>query len=453
VAGRHGVVWWVSAAVGLAMLASAGGLALTRPWSDADVPDLPPPPSPVPEPIAVLAAVPDAPAPTPDGVRAAIDGLVREADQTGQVTAAVVDAVTGERLYQYDPDTPAVPASTLKLVTAATALAELGPAHQLATVAVAGDEPGEVVLVGGGDPTLAVDDTGFYPDAARLDVLAEQVRTAMRGTEINTVTVDSTLFTGPVYGPWDGDIPTGGFVGPITALMTDGGRVDPDRDQRAAQRWDEPDLAAGRQFAELLGLDEDDVSASSAPPDAAELGRVLSPPIQRLVEIMLAASDNVIAEALSRQVALARGEPASYEGAGAAMADALRDELGLDDAALADGSGLSRESRLTAGLLTELLAASVGPQAPRLGGLVTGLAVAGWSGTLADRYEAAEYEPGVGVVRAKTGTLAGVHSLAGLVVTADGRLLAFALMGNETPEGTHDHLDRIAAALASCGCS
>jgi D-alanyl-D-alanine carboxypeptidase/D-alanyl-D-alanine-endopeptidase (penicillin-binding protein 4) len=56
------------------------------------------------------------------------------------------------------------------------------------------------------------------------------------------------------------------------------------------------------------------------------------------------------------------------------------------------------------------------------------------------------------VVRAKTGTLAGVHALAGLVVTADGRPLVFALLANDSPVDPRGQLDRIAATLAGCGC-
>jgi D-alanyl-D-alanine carboxypeptidase/D-alanyl-D-alanine-endopeptidase (penicillin-binding protein 4) len=465
VTGRTVAYRWVAAVgAGLVIIAVVLGLALVRPWAGDGGLAAPPSPTPEPEPVAVLSAAGDAPAPTADGVRAAIDDLVREAGEAGRVSAAVVDATTGESLYRHDPDTQAIPASTVKLATAATVLATLGPAHQLATTAVAGEEPGEVVLVGGGDPTLAIDEAGFYPDAARLDLLAEQVRTALSATEITKVMVDSTLFTGPVHGPWDEDIPGGGYVGPITALMTDGGRMDPDPKQahRAADRWDQPDLAAGREFAELLGLDGDDVTRGEAPPTGRELGRVVSPPIQRLVEIMLASSDNVVAEALARQVALARGEPASFEGAAVAMAETLEKELGLGEAELADGSGLSRDNLVTATLLTDLLAMAVGSGSAQaraagsaetqLAGVVTGLAVAGWSGTLADRYDDPELTPAAGAVRAKTGTLAGVHALAGLVVTADGGLLAFALLANDASDGIRKQLDRIVATLASCGC-
>jgi D-alanyl-D-alanine carboxypeptidase/D-alanyl-D-alanine-endopeptidase (penicillin-binding protein 4) len=448
---------------GVALIALvAAALVVVRPWADQDGRAAEPTPTPTsePAPVAVLAATAsDAPAPTAEGIREAIDELVRDGELAGRVSAAVVDPATGERLYRKDADTAAVPASTTKLVTAATVLVTRGPAHQLATVAVAGTEPGEVVLVGGGDPTLAVDEDGFYPGAARLDRLAEQVEAALGETEITGVVVDSSLFTGPAHGPWDDDIPGSGYVGPVTALMTDGGRADPDpgQEQRPAERWPEPDLAAGRAFAELLGLDEDDVTRGEAAPAAAELGRVSSPPLQRLVDYMVATSDNVVAEVLARQVALARGEPATYAGAAAAMTATLADELGLAGSmggiTLADGSGLSRANQLTATLLSDLLAAAASSPPSDLAGVLTGLAVAGWSGTLADRYrDDGAAEPGAGVVRAKTGTLSGVHTLAGLVVTADGRLLVFALLANDAPVDPRDQLDRIAAALAGCGC-
>jgi D-alanyl-D-alanine carboxypeptidase/D-alanyl-D-alanine-endopeptidase (penicillin-binding protein 4) len=178
----------------------------------------------------------------------------------------------------------------------------------------------------------------------------------------------------------------------------------------------------------------------------------------RLVEIMLAESDNIVAEALARQVALARNQPASYAGAAAAV-DAALAELGLpaQESALADGSGLSRTNRLTASALTEILTYAAGGQRPELAGLLTGLPVAGWSGTLADRFQAKSGtgKAGIGAVRAKTGTLSGVHAMAGVVVTAEGRMLAFALLADGVTANHWDAqatLDAIAARLASCGC-
>jgi D-alanyl-D-alanine carboxypeptidase/D-alanyl-D-alanine-endopeptidase (penicillin-binding protein 4) len=463
----------------LAVLGAVLALALVRP---AGGPALPatgpsPPASPEPEPVAVLpAAGAGAPAPTAAGVQAAIDELVRGGALGEAVSVAVVDALTGQRLYGHQPDRPTVPASTIKLVTAATVLAALGPEHRLATVAVAGAEPAEVVLVGGGDPTLAAGPDGFYPGAARLDRLAGQVRAALGDRPVSRVTVDATAFRGPRQGPWTEDIQTSGFVGPITALMTDGGRIDPDpeQDQRPSARYQAPDLAAGEVFAELLGAPAGAVTrgpAPARPPDlparpggraqppapGTELGRVSSPPLQRLVEIMLVSSDNVVAEALARQVALAAGEPASFAGAAAAMAAGL-DRLGvpLRGGELADGSGLSRDNRLTASLLTELVARAAGRQQPHAG-LLAALPVAGWSGTLADRYRSPQPRTtaGAGLVRAKTGSLNRVDALAGMVTTAEGRVLAFAVLADDVPvdqSRARTALDRIASTLAGCGC-
>lgn len=456
---------WLAFAAGSVVLAvAAAGLMSAIPATGGGgtppgtAPSLPPTPA------AVLSAAgsTDAPVPDPARLAAELDPLL---DGAGTVSGSVVDAATGEVLYERRATTPAVPASTTKLVTATTVLAARGPAHRIPTVAVAGRRPGEVVLVGGGDPTLAVDGAGAYPGAARLDDLAGQVRAAMDGIPVARVTVDAERFRGDVYGPWDADIPHGGYVGPITALMTDGGRVDP-ADGTPAVRHDDPALAAGRAFAELLDADPDSVTGGTGPdpgtgagvpaglPEPGTvLGRVTSPPMLRLVEFMLTDSDNVVAEALARQVALARGEPASYEGAARAMA-AVLDELGspLDRGALADGSGLSRDNRLSASLLTRLLRVPL--SRADLGGVHSGLPVGGWSGTLAQRYRSPQPDTGAGAgtVRAKTGTLAGVNALAGLVETADGRLLAFALLANDAPPGTPDLLDAAAAAIAGCGC-
>nr|WP_236647984.1 D-alanyl-D-alanine carboxypeptidase/D-alanyl-D-alanine-endopeptidase [Micromonospora sp. 4G51] len=434
---------------------------------------------PEPDPAAVLAG-PDANAPIPsaDGVRAALDPLVRAAALGDRVNVSVADVTTGNALYGAGQDAPTVPASVTKLATAVTVLAARGPAYRIPTRAVAGATPGEVVIVGGGDPTLAVDKNGFYPGAARLDDLAAQVRKALGGTAPTKVTVDSSLFSGPVYEPgWDADIPTGGFGAAITALMTDGARRDPEEARRnseatnhAAERVPQPDLMAGRQFARLLGLSGDaDVkrgkapaasgasAAAGAPTPGTELGKVESLPMVRLVDIMISDSDNVIAETLARQVALARNKPASFAG-GAAATDAVIGELGLpaDEISLADGSGLSRTNRISPSLLTDLITLAGNGSHPELAAIFGGLPVGGWSGTLDERYQAAVTKAGAGVVRAKTGTLTGVNAIAGLVTTADGRLLTFAVLTDQAPpdtlDATRQALDRITSALAGCGC-
>jgi len=176
---------------------------------------------------------------------------------------------------------------------------------------------------------------------------------------------------------------------------------------------------------------------------------------------MLSRSDNDLAEALARQVALTRGEPASFAGASSAIGGVLQGVLArvgapADSVRLQDGSGLSRLDRLQPAALTRLLAATAGSDRAQLAPVLSGLPVAGFDGTLDDRFRAGPAATAAGVVRAKTGTLNGVGALAGLVRTRDGRLLAFALAADALPVGgtraAQTALDRLAATLARCGC-
>ncbi len=184
-----------------------------------------------------------------------------------------------------------------------------------------------------------------------------------------------------------------------------------------------------------------------------------SPPLADIVEWMLIESNNDIAEALARQVAIATGRPASFSGGAAAVRATLRRlgaSAGIDTV---DGSGLSPEDRITPAALARLISLAASPRYPRLRAIITGLPVAGFSGTLSaaeNRFVTKLSAPAAGLVRAKTGTLDNVRALAGLVVDKDGRLLAFAFMINRVPAKTMTAsatiLDRLAAALAGCGC-
>jgi len=406
-------------------------------------------------PPAVLAADPDGGAvPGQAGLQRVLGPLLADPRLGPGITASVSDAETGRTLYGVRPTVPVPPASTAKVVTAVAVLAAVGPDARLVTRAVAGAAPGEVVLVGGGDPTLTAGRAGAYPGAARLDVLAAAVRTALRGTRPTRVVVDGSLWTGPLLGPgWDADVVGAGYGAPATAVMLDGGRVSP----RSLRRTTVPDLSAGRALARLLRVPASAVVRGTAPPGAPQLGSVSSPPVATLVELMLQRSDNVLAEALARRVAVARGAPASFAGAAGATRAVITD-LGLDVSGqlLVDGSGLSRGNRLTADLLTRLLVAAAAPDQPRLRAVLSGLPVAAWSGTLEKRFVRGAALPAAGLVRAKTGTLSGVSALAGVVVDADGRQLAFAVVASRVPPGgrlgAEAALDRVAAALAGCGC-
>src|SRR5262249_57740773 len=108
-------------------------------------------------------------------------------------------------------------------------------------------------------------------------------------------------------------------------------------------------------------------TGGTAPPNRGQLGQVQSPPMARLVELMLVESDNVIAECLAHQVALARNQPGTFAG-GASAVSAVLGELGLpvDKLVLTDGSGLSRTDRGTPAQLTDALMLALKPAPPQL---------------------------------------------------------------------------------------
>jgi D-alanyl-D-alanine carboxypeptidase/D-alanyl-D-alanine-endopeptidase (penicillin-binding protein 4) len=322
---------------------------------------------------------------------------------------------------------------------------------RLTTRVVAGRN-GAVVLVGGGDPTLSGARPGQappYENAARISNLAAQLRRAH--LHPRAIVVDDSLFTGPAVSPaWAPEDVPSGYASAITAVLADGGRAAPSDYIRSAQ----PDLAAGRELAAALGSPRLPVSRGHAPPGARQLATVSSAPIGVLVEQMLQTSDNVIAECLARQVALAKHQPASFTGAAAAVRAVLT-RLGVDPGpGMEDGSGLAARDRLAPRSLVDVLRLAAGRAHPQLHAVVAALPVAAWSGTLAGRYVQGAARGAAGRVRAKTGSLSGVATLAGLVHDRSGRLLAFALMADRT-QSTFDAEtaeDAIAARLAACGC-
>ncbi|WP_433298860.1 D-alanyl-D-alanine carboxypeptidase/D-alanyl-D-alanine endopeptidase [Actinoplanes sp. CA-030573] len=431
--------------------------------------------APDPEPTPVLVAASGGTQPDPARIKVALDPLVSSAALGTTVHAAVLDVASGQVLYARDADVPTTPASTTKLLTAATVLASRGPGYRIGTTAVAGREPGEVVLVGGGDPTLSVDGNQLFPGAARLDRLAGQVKKALGATPVTSVAIDTSLFSGPETGTgWaSDDISPLGQVARIQPLMTNGGRIKPIHNEHGGDpRFADPALSAGKAFAKLLGAPAASVKrdkapeapAASAPASAAaapiapgtRLGLVQSAPLVQITDWMLEQSDNTLAEVMARQVALANGKPATFDGATDAIIAKLR-QMGLpgDEADLYDGSGLSRHNGISPTLLTQVLALAASGKLPEITGMLGGLPVAGWSGTLADRFVSPRpNQVGQGVVRAKTGTLSGVNTMAGQLVTKDGRLLVFAIMasGSANAFTAKAALDKVPARLVTCGC-
>ena len=146
--------------------------------------------------------------PTDDGLEATIGPLLADPIlATDQVGVVVGDAATATAVFSRGGGTAFVPASTAKLATAVAALSVLGADHRLVTKVVAGPVAGQIVLVGGGDPTLggawSATAAPSFPAPATLADLASKAAAALHATGTSAVTLgyDTSLFSGPATAP------------------------------------------------------------------------------------------------------------------------------------------------------------------------------------------------------------------------------------------------------------
>ncbi|WP_248959732.1 D-alanyl-D-alanine carboxypeptidase/D-alanyl-D-alanine endopeptidase [Sphaerisporangium perillae] len=422
--------------------------------------------TPTPAPVAIVTAGPVLP-PAPDGplpgkgtLAARLTRALGDSALGGSVGAVVIDVGGRSTLFGSAANTGLTPASTTKIVTAVAALTSLGPDTRVATRVVQ-EKPGTITLVGGGDPTLAGPKAARspgYPRSASLVMLASRTARALKAAGVTSVSLsyDDSLFSGPRTAPgWKPGYVPEGSVAPVTALTIDEGRQNPG----GSARYADPPESATEAFASLLrryGLKVGkQVKRDETASTAREIARVESPPVYELVEHMLTQSDNDLAEALAHLVAVKEGRPGTFSGVAQAMQSTLK-RLGVADGVLVyDGSGLSTRNRITPAALARLIALAASPANPHLHAVISGLPVAGFTGTLGHRYDKRDSKAAAGVVRAKTGTLNGVNTLTGLSRTADGRLVAFAFMADKVtdPDGAVAALDRLAALVSGCGCS
>jgi serine-type D-Ala-D-Ala carboxypeptidase/endopeptidase (penicillin-binding protein 4) len=414
-------------------------------------------------PVAVAPAAPD---PAVDGAAVA-RALARftTARKLGPHVAIDVARLSDGTVAYRHGATSVTPASTLKLLTSVAALQALGPAHRFTTSVVATPQSPRIFLVGGGDPLLSGEPTDpdlLYPAHADLDTLARSTATALRAIGRSTVRLgyDTSLFSGPAVNPrWPATYVPDDVVSPISPLWVEEGR------ERLgfSSRTSDPALAAAQLFARELrsrGISVRGAPRPGVAPDAAAGGQsiadVQGAPLAQVVQHVLELSDNEAAEVLARQVALAEGQPASFAGGVRAVLGVL-DDLGVDTtgARLYDGSGLSRDDRVRPDTLLSVLHTAAGAGHPRLRTVLTGLPVAGFTGSLYDRF--ATGRAGLGVVRAKTGTLTGVHGLAGTVRSRDGAEMSFVVVADRVrrvdTQAARDLLDQLAATLAACTCA
>ena len=412
--------------------------------------------------------------PTPAAVAAALTPLLADRALGSSVGVVVRDGLTGQALLEARPAVAHTPASTTKLVTAAAIASSLPMSTTLDTAAVQGPGPNDVVLVAGGDTLLGAAAGAPWSVAgqAGLGDLADQVVAARAASGVSGVSGTSgggaaagpvrvLLDEGPLAGPridpaWESVDVAAGYAGPVAPLGLATDRPAPGHDVPA-----DPALAAAAAFRAALAargvVVAPEVARGPAPAGAARLGVIRSAAIGDQLALALADSDNTLTSALARVAAVRAGtKPAFADVSAWVVARVATLGVPTDGLVIADPSGLAPGSRASAATLAGLLHLATSGAAPELLRVYADLPAAGLVGTLATRYRTGPQRDGAGLVRAKTGTLTGVSSLAGTVVDADGRLLVFAILADKVPaDGTDEArvaLDKVAATLAACGC-
>ena len=372
------------------------------------------------------------------------------------VTAYVVDANSGKVLVDINSEQPMIPASTLKIFTGIAAMDVLGSQTRFETIIKR--EGNLLTIVGGGDPTLVSQTPenwrGKPPGSEQppsLDQLADLAVNAIGQTsESFAVNFDDSLFAEPQAHPtWPDLYIRTGEVAPAQGLTMDFGI----NDSEAVMK--DPAQSAAQYFADALtarGIPATLGERKLAGETATVLTSIKSATVTDIVERMITTSNNTMAEYLAHHVGGASGA-FTYDGGASATTQALTTaKIDLAGVTILDGSGLSRSNRASAKSLVSALSYANKTDGAAWSNL-SGLPVAGISGTLIDRYEIGE--PGRGTVRAKTGTLSKVVSLSGTLVDESGDLLIFTFIANDVPSSPKQGaaaLDEVVKVLAQCGC-
>ena len=393
--------------------------------------------------------------PTTDGRDCSIAELALD-DRLVGLHAQVLNPATNEVLFDVQGDVPAQTASVMKLLTATAALQVLGPNYRVQTKVYADlDNPGHIVIVGAGDPTLSrvrVGVQSVYKDAPKLADLAVQINDWARSTPITNITLDSTYFEAE---GWDIDNPdserTIGYQSIVTALQVDGDRANPTA--QTSPRSLDPVNAAGIALKKAIGplAASATLTQDKAGENLLEIASVRSQPISKWIEHMLRVSDNTEAEFLARLVTKQLGYDGSRDWVEDALKEALtRAGLSTDDLQLRDGSGSNEWNRVPATFINALLKKVLNEDGD-LGIIKRALPIAAETGSLANRFKGDNIDA-AGKIFAKTGWTKNEYSLAGIIKAKDGTDLVFSIAAIGKVNATaKDAIDNLATGIYRCG--
>lgn len=412
-------------------------------------------PAPAPPSAPSAAGTVDGAMPTPAQVAAAVRGPLASRGYLSNTAVVVRDAATGTTLFDQGGTRVLTPASTTKLL-AAWAVATTMDLDQPFTTKVVQDGD-HIVLVAGGDTLLAPDkgDPNQIVGHAGVADLAAQVATALKkqGRTSTTVDLDLSYAPGPFDVPsWHPDYLAMGFTARIAQLGLSTERSDPPKAAAA-----DPNRSVANALIKQLaarGISASFGKAVTAAPAATVVGSVSSAPLIDVLGQAMRDSDNAMIESLTRAAAFKAGMPGDNTSVTKwVMSVLVKDGFDTTGVKLADVCGLADGTTIPAKLLSDLVVAGASGRNKAFEQVLARESVAGWNGTLHDRYLQSTDQGAAGEVRAKTGSLPDVSSLAGTVVTDSGRLLVFSIITNGTMTGgpypVRSAIDRTVAALAA----
>jgi len=380
-------------------------------------------------------------------LRAALSEAMRAAG--GGSGAYVGNMTEGGRLFAKRAGDRRTLASNTKLYSTAATLGRFGPEERLETqvrgageLTAAGAWLGDLYLVGGADPTFGSRSFARdYGSEASVEALATALDRAGLRRVMGRIRGDESRHDSRRGGPAS-DYQTSGFVGPLSALSFN-------RGESGGGFQSNPPKVAARQLTRALerrGIGvRDGAGTGTAPPAAAALAGVSSPPLAGLVRQTNKPSDNFFAEMLAKELGTSPGRGTTDRGANRAQAFAA--DLG-SRARILDGSGLARGNRASPRAMVKLLVRLDARPSFEFAypAFRSSLPVAGRDGTLSDRMRGKAAQ---GRCRAKTGTLPDVSVLSGYCRSRGGDRIAFSfLMSGIDVEAARDLQDRMANAIA-----
>ena len=354
--------------------------------------------------------------PWPESVQVGIGKLLEsKMFETSQVGIMVWDMDADSCIYKHNERQLMRPASTMKLLTAITALDKLGGSYQFKTqlkytgTIEDGVLTGDVYCVGGMDPRFNSDDLTAFVNSLK-DMGVDTIR--------GNVYADRSMKDAALLGEgwcWDDDNPV------LSPLV-----------------FSRKDIFMDRFLAKLKDADieyeEMYASTKTCPVNAFTICTRFHT-MDQVLHKMMKESDNLYAECMYYQIAASTGNrPASAKSA-RNVERQLINKLGLDASRyrLADGSGLSLYNYLSAELEVMMLRYAFRNDNIKQH-LIHSLPIAGVDGTLKKRMKSGSAH---GNVKAKTGTLTGIISLAGYCTAANGHELCFSIINNGIMHGSN----------------